>query len=185
MGESYFRVGCGKKHGRMERIHGCILSFTSKCMETVVFRYPSDEDRIQKLRREHKLICGVADGLACNSLCDSLLQVFIANKLVTVPVESNTSHISVAEWRRAMCAIVRQYLYKHDDMTFRPEARDLVNEVKETSTNDHEWAFLEPHQHAKSIFEFCIDKIGNPDVLTARGCRLIIFSRFDEDMNPQ
>ena len=67
----------------------------------------------------------------------------------------------------------------------RPQARDPVNEVKDTSTCVDELAFLEPHKHAKTIFEFCMRTVGNPNVLATRGCRLVIFSRFDEDMNPE
>ena len=111
----------------MEIIHDCILSFTSKCMEAFVFTYPSDKVRMTDLRKQNNLICGATDGLAWNSLCDSLLQVLLANKMVSVHVVNRTNRLSLQEWRRGMCSRIRQFLCKHNDTTLRPQAQNPVN----------------------------------------------------------
>ena len=135
----------GKKKCSAEIIHDCILSFTSKCMEAFVFRYPSDTVRMRDLRKENNLVCGATDGLAWNSLCDSLLQVLLANKMVSVHVVNRTSRLSLPEWRRRMCARVRQFLCNHNDTTLRPQAQKPVNELKDTTCVD-ESIFLGPHK---------------------------------------
>ena len=179
-----------EEESHMRLIDDCIISFTLKSMETIVFKYISDTIRKQQLHVEG-FSCGGTSGLAWNSLSDSLLQVLVKNKMVTASDGQlwsdgvNEAVEGYGKWRRDWCVRVRQYLCTHDDTTLRPQERDILNFVRDTSKNDHDQAFLEHHRHAKAIFEFFLNEIGNVQFLPTRGCRLVVFSRFDEDLDPK
>ena len=158
-----------------------IVCFTSLCMDLVVFTYPSDKERKRSLQNQGYTF-GVGSGYAFNCLSDSLLQLLISHKII----RESRGNGAQARWRHDACEAVRRHLCEQPDESLRPRERDHANRIRDVSEEDHARAFLEHHKHAAAIVQFLILFAGTDDVHISRGCRLVVFSRFDgDDIDPE
>ena len=71
------------------------------------------------------------------------------------------------------------FLCNHDGGRFWPQQRDENICIRDVTQAQHNRADLEHDTHAEFIFSLSCISVGSDDVNIARGCRVLVYSRFD------
>ena len=140
-------------------------------MNEVAPEVQTEEARLAELRIAYSLRPGFADGMGCNCLVDSLLQLLVEKGFFRALTRAD---------RQSIAAANRDHLMNHPLEHVHPVQRDRITNV---SLGKNIAAYLQAEIHAEPSIEFLFDYAANMGYVLqprpAEGFRIIVYSRLD------
>ena len=136
----------------------------------MVVAFPSDEKS-----RSDGFTFGGLDGVNCNCLTESVLQLLLHNKMIKSP----NVDASVTPWKREVSDEARQYLCAHDDERLWPMQRDENNRICDVYRDQHSLVYVKHKIHSEHTIHYLLKHFAGDAVHISPGVRAIVHTRFD------